>query len=76
MGNERTAVLMIRAWAGPSPPAPLRVSIRYTSEVGRGAWHTVNLADADAVARFVGAWLLEIETSTSHAELPTPAEDG
>ncbi|MQA01047.1 MAG: hypothetical protein GEU80_17315 [Dehalococcoidia bacterium] len=76
MVTDRTAVLIVRAWAEPDAPSSLRASARYTSAVGVGAWHTIKFADPDAIAEFVRAWLAEVEAGASSREEPeTTAED-
>lgn len=76
MVTERVAVLMIRAWVEPRLPSGMRISVRYTGEVGQQAWHTVNLVSGDDVARLLGAWLEGIESTAPPPAPPaTPAED-
>ncbi len=70
MLEERTAVLIIRAWVEPHPASPLRANIRCTTDVSVGFESTLNLTDADAVAQFVRTWLRDVE---AHAHLPAPA---
>jgi len=60
MATERTAVLIVRAWAEDHPSTALRVSIRFTPIVGRSSWETRNLTDAGEVAEFVRSWLIGI----------------
>lgn len=74
MDTERTAVLILRAWAE-ARPSGLRVSIRHTSAVGNGLWRTVHLSDAKATERFVSTWLRELEETITEAAPPTPDDD-
>lgn len=59
MPDERTAVLIIRAWVERHPSAPLRATIRWTTDVSAGI-NTLNFADAEAVTQFVHSWLNDI----------------
>ena len=62
MPNERTAVLIIRAWIEPHPSSQLRATIRHTSNVNAGIEGTQSFADADAVTQVVHTWLQDIVT--------------
>ena len=61
MADERTAVLIIRAWLEPHPTAPLRATVRRTTDVAAGFATSESLADADAVTQVVRAWLRDVE---------------
>jgi len=61
MTDERTAVLIIRAWFEPHPTSPLRATIRRTTDVAAGFETSESLADADAVAQVVRTWLRDVE---------------
>lgn len=65
MPEERTAVLIIRAWLEPHPSLPLRASIHWTTDVAGGFRSTLNLMDAEAVSEFVRSWLHEVEVAES-----------
>lgn len=69
MVEDRTAVLIIRAWVEPHPSSPLRVTIHGTTHLSTGFESTLNLADADAVTQFVDAWLRDAE---ANAQPPAP----
>jgi hypothetical protein len=66
MPEERTAVLIIRAWVEPHPTAPLRATIRWTTDVSAGL-NTQTFADAEAVTQFVRSWLSDIEAAHTAA---------
>ena len=66
MPPERTAVLIVRAWVEQHPTAPLRVTVRATTDVAGGVQHTQNFADVEAAVQAVRAWLREVE---AHAHL-------
>jgi hypothetical protein len=63
MAEERTAVLIIRAWLEPHPSVPLRANVRTTTNVEAGFEHTLNLTDADGVVEAVRNWLRDVEAS-------------
>ncbi|MCK9487710.1 MAG: hypothetical protein M0R73_13635 [Dehalococcoidia bacterium] len=71
MVTDRTAVLILRAWAEPHGPSTLRASARYSTAAGRNAWRALNLHGPEAIAAFVHGWLLEVE-----ADAARPPEDG
>ena len=60
MPKVRTGLLIIRAYAQPESSLPLRAQIRLTRDVATGIERTVNLADPDAAAEVVRAWLASI----------------
>lgn len=60
MSNDRTALLIIRAWVEEGSSEPLRVQIRLTTDVSAGIESTLTLARAEAVGATVEEWLAEI----------------
>lgn len=60
MAEERTALLIIRAWVEPSASSPLRVNIRYTTNIADGFQQSLNVTDVDAVMRAVRLWLDDV----------------
>lgn len=60
MANDRTSLLIIRAWMEEGSPEPLRAQIRLTSDVSSGFERTLTLAQADAVCATVQEWLAEV----------------
>jgi hypothetical protein len=61
MTDDRTAVLIIRAWVEQHPTSPLRATVRRTTDVSAGFESTEQLADADAVAQVVRMWLRDVQ---------------
>ena len=61
MADDRTAVLIIRAWSEPHPEAPLRATVRRTTDVAHGFHASESLADAEAVTQVVRTWLREVQ---------------
>jgi hypothetical protein len=60
MSTGSTGLLIIRAYVEAESSWPLRAEIRLTTDVAAGIERTLNLADADAVAQVVRAWLDDI----------------
>ncbi len=63
MLDDRTALLIIRAWVENGSVEPLRANIRLTSDVSAGFQRTLTLARPEAIADAVAAWLREIQTN-------------
>ena len=60
---DRTALLIIRAWAEHDSPEPLRADIRLTTDVSTGFQRSLTLARPEAITAAVDAWLHEIQTT-------------
>jgi hypothetical protein len=63
MLDDRTALLIIRAWREEGSLEPLRANIRITTDVSAGFQRTITLARPEAVEEAVGAWLREIQSN-------------
>jgi hypothetical protein len=61
--KTHTGLLIIRAWAEPGSPSPLRVQIRLTTDVSLGMEHSETTTEADAAIEIVQTWLLEMATT-------------
>ena len=64
MTKTRTGLLIIRAWAEPGSPSPLRVQIRLTTDVSLGVERSETLTEADVAIEIVQTWLLEMATTS------------
>jgi hypothetical protein len=62
--KTRTGLLIIRAWAEPGSPSPLRVQIRLTTDVSLGVERSETLTEADVAIEIVQTWLLEMATTS------------
>jgi hypothetical protein len=62
--DDRTALLIIRAWVEEGSLEPLRANIRLTTDISAGFQHTQTLVRPEAVQDAVDAWLREIQTSS------------
>ncbi len=60
MANDRTSLLVIRAWIEDGSSEPLRAQIRLTSDVSSGFQRTLTLTREDAVCATVQEWLVEV----------------
>jgi hypothetical protein len=63
MLDDRTALLIIRAWLEEGSVEPLRANIRLTTDISAGFEQTLTLARPEAVKDAVDAWLREIQTN-------------
>ena len=63
MLDERTALLIIRAWHEEGSLEPLRANIRLTTDVSAGFQRALTLARPEDVEEAVGAWLREIQSN-------------
>ena len=61
MAPDRTAVLIIRAWAELHPTTPLRINIRRSTNVAAGFESMLTFTDADEVIKVVRAWLDDLQ---------------
>lgn len=67
MVNDRTGLLIIRAWVKEGSSEPLRVQVRLSTDVSTGIERTLTLTRAEAVSATVQEWLADI---LSDAERP------
>ena len=58
--EDRTALLIIRAWSEPGPSQPLRAQIRLSTDVSLGIERTLTLSQVDEVCDAVREWLAHI----------------
>jgi hypothetical protein len=63
MLDDRTALLIIRAWVEEGSLEPLRANIRLTTDIAAGFQRTVTLARPEDIENAVSAWLREIQTN-------------
>jgi hypothetical protein len=63
MLDDKTALLIIRAWAEEGSLEPLRANLRLTTDVSAGFQRTLTLARTEAIEAAVHAWLQEIQTN-------------
>jgi hypothetical protein len=76
MPDTRTALLIIRAWVEAGSRAPLRATIRCSTDVSNGLGETtITVTDPEAAAAAVKAWLDEVvaEDHPANAGARTPA---
>jgi hypothetical protein len=59
-GDDRSGLLIIRAWTERGSAQPLRAHVRLTTDVTAGVERTVTLTHADAVSATVRQWLAEV----------------
>jgi hypothetical protein len=64
MPNDRTGLLIIRAWVEDGSSAPLRAQLSTSSDVSIGIEHKSMHSDADDVGLEVQTWLKEIIAGT------------
>lgn len=69
MTRTRTGLFIVRAWVEPGSSLPLRAQIRLTTDVSLGFQRSLTVAQVEAVAEAVQAWLSEMLASS-------PTEDG
>lgn len=60
MPNDRTGLLIIRAWIEEGSSAPLRAQVSMTSDVSAGMERTSMQTDVGKVGAEVEVWLSEI----------------
>ena len=60
MALDDTGLLIIRAWVEQGSSKPLRAQVRLTTDVAAGFATEMTLADVNAVAAAVEAWLEEV----------------
>jgi hypothetical protein len=60
MPNDRTGLLIIRAWVEPGSSAPLRAQLSTTSDVSAGIEHRSVHTEVTDVCTEVQTWLREI----------------
>lgn len=60
MTRPPVGVLVVRAWVEPGSTAPLRATIRRTTDTAAGFTDELSVSDAAAVTDAVRAWLDEI----------------
>lgn len=60
MARPPVGMLVVRAWVEPGSTAPLRATIRLTTDTSIGFTSELSLSDADAVTDVVRGWLKEI----------------
>jgi hypothetical protein len=58
--NDRTGLLIIRAWIEDGSPEPLRAEVRISMDVSAGFERTLTLARTDEVCATVKDWLADI----------------
>jgi hypothetical protein len=63
MLDDRTALLIIRAWVEEGSLEPLRANIRLTTDISAGFQRTLTMARPEDIEDAVGAWLREIQTN-------------
>jgi len=68
MSLDHTGLLIIRAWVEQGSSKPLRAQIRLTTDVANGLASEVTLADVNAVAAAVKAWLGAVLTDAKADE--------
>jgi hypothetical protein len=68
--TQRTGLCILRAWVEPGSLSPLRVRIRFTTDVSQGLQQSLTVADQDVVVEAVQAWL-----SAMLAGSPTGEDD-
>ena len=68
MSDDRTGLMIIRAWVEPGSDEPLRVRIRLTTDVSKDFQRTMTISDVAAVCPVVEGWLMDILAQ------PTPPE--
>ena len=73
MPNERTGLLIIRAWIEEGSEEPLRASVRLTTDLAVGIERSVTLTDADATADLVRLWLRDVLSARRPIEDSNPA---
>ncbi len=66
--EERTGLLIIRAWVEEGSSEPLRVQIRLTTDVSEGFQRTINLTDVEETSAAVQGWLTDIAAETASPE--------
>jgi hypothetical protein len=64
MPNDRTGLLIIRAWVEDGSSSPLRAQLSTSSDVAIGIEHKSMQTDPAAVGAEVQAWLSEILAAT------------
>ena len=57
----RDGLLIVRAWIEVGSSKPLRVNMRFTTEVSEGFQSEANFADAAAAGAAVQVWLEDLE---------------
>ena len=60
MPRNHTGLLIIRAWVEQGSSKPLRAQIRLTTDLAAGLASEITLADVNAVAEEVEAWLQDV----------------
>ena len=57
MSNQRTGLLIIRAWVEAESSEPLRAHVKITSDISAGIEQSLTLARPDEVREVVSVWL-------------------
>lgn len=63
MPQERTGLLIIRAWVEAESSKPLRAHVRLTTNLAAGIQRELSLADIESVCGLVETWLREFMTA-------------
>jgi len=67
---DHTGLLIIRAWVEQGSSKPLRAQIRLTNDVVAGFTSEMTLADVNAVAAAVEAWLHDVLAASIRPDNP------
>jgi hypothetical protein len=62
MENERTGLLIIRAWTEPGSSEPLRAQVRIVTDVSAGVEETLTLSRSEVVCATVEQWLADFSS--------------
>lgn len=62
--DNRTGLLIIRAWTEAGSSEPLRAYVRLSTDVTAGIERTLTLCRSDEVCATVGEWLSDFLTAT------------
>ncbi len=73
MPEDRTGILIIRAWLERESTAPLRAHIRQTTDIAGGLRDGTTVTNEDAVATIVRTWLHDVLLDTAPPPDPEPA---
>jgi hypothetical protein len=71
MAEDRTGLLIIRAWIEKGSTEPLRAEVRISTDVSAGIERTATFARAEQVCATVEAWLAAMLSASSGDHLPT-----
>ena len=63
MAQDDVALLIVRAWLEPGSSVPLRVQLRWTTDVRQGFQHSLTATAVDDVLEATAAWLAAVITA-------------